>query len=49
MKQKKPKFWDYEKPNFIAYLLFPLASIIQILNYIKKFSKKINLKLKLFV
>lgn len=46
MKQKKPKFWDYEKPNFIAYLLFPLASIIQILNYIKKFSKKNKFKIK---
>ena len=31
MNLKKPKFWDYKKPNFIAYLLFPIAFLIKIL------------------
>ena len=34
MKFKKPKFWDYKKPNFIAYLLTPLNLIIGINNII---------------
>ena len=25
MNFKKPKFWDYKKPNIIAYLLFPIT------------------------
>ena len=29
---KKPKFWDYKKPNFIAYLLLPLSCIVHIYN-----------------
>ena len=30
MNLKKPKFWDYKKPNIIAYLLLPIAFLIQI-------------------
>ena len=37
MKLKKPKFWDYDKPNFISHLLSPLAKIFE---FILKFSKK---------
>ena len=29
MKFKKPKFWDYNKPNFLSYLFFPLAIILK--------------------
>ena len=25
MKLKKPRFWDYKKPNIIAFLLYPIA------------------------
>ena len=40
MNLKKPKFWDYKKPNIYAYLLFPLAILIKIFSYIKKNSRK---------
>ena len=36
MNLKKPKFWDYKKPNIYAYLLSPLAFIVKIINFIKK-------------
>ena len=39
MKLKKPKFWDYKKPNILAYLLLPLTLPIFLKNII---SKKIN-------
>ena len=29
MKLKKPKFWDYSKPNLIAYLLLPVSILLQ--------------------
>ena len=34
MKFKKPYFWDYKKPNLIAYLLTPLNFIFKINNII---------------
>ena len=37
MKFKKPKFWEYKKPNIYAYLLYPIAKLIDIL---KKFRIK---------
>ena len=44
MNLKKPKFWDYKKPNIYAYLLLPLTYLVKILNYLDlKFSKR-NLK-----
>ena len=33
MNLKKPKFWDYKKPNIYAYCLQPIAYILQILNW----------------
>ena len=30
MNFKKPKFWDYKSPNIFAYLLLPLALLIQL-------------------
>ncbi len=46
MKLKKPRFWDYKKPNILAYLLFPLAILIQLINVLikKKKFKKRNIK-----
>ena len=35
MNFKKPKFWDYRKPNIYAYLLFPIALILQLFQKIK--------------
>tara|TARA_B100000035_G_scaffold1351_1_gene1108 strand:+ start:4029 stop:4973 length:945 start_codon:yes stop_codon:yes gene_type:complete len=35
MKLKKPKFWDYKKPSFKSYLLWPITFLIKIINLIK--------------
>ena len=47
MKLVKPKFWEIK--NYISFLLYPLSSITYLINIIKKFSIKKNIKLKLFV
>ena len=39
MNLKKPKFWDYKKPNIYAYLLFPITVLIKVLNNL---SRKLN-------
>ena len=46
MNLKKPKFWDYKKPNIYAYLLFPITLLISIINAlkIKRIIQKFNLK-----
>ncbi len=36
MKLKKPQFWDYKKPNIIAYFLWPISITLQFLNSFKK-------------
>ena len=36
MKLKKPQFWDYKKPNIIAYFLWPTSITLQLLNSFKK-------------
>ena len=46
MNLKKPKFWDYKKPNIYAYLLLPIALLIKILNLFKIKSKTKKLKIK---
>jgi tetraacyldisaccharide 4'-kinase len=47
MNLKKPKFWDYKKPNLLAYCLLPIAFILQILNSIKSITKIKNQKFKI--
>ena len=34
MKLKKPKFWDFKKPNFFTYLLYPFTIFVEINNII---------------
>jgi tetraacyldisaccharide 4'-kinase len=46
MNLKKPKFWDYKKPNLYAYLLFPFAYVLKILNLFKKKTNKKQTNLK---
>ena len=46
MKLKKPKFWDYEKPNLYATILNPLALFLQLLNSFKRKTYKQDLKIK---
>ena len=45
MNIKKPKFWDFEKPNIYAYILLPIALILQSLKIFKNKSKT-KLKIK---
>ena len=46
MNLKKPKFWDYKKPNIYAYCLLPIAYLLQILNSFKFVKKQKTKKLK---
>ena len=46
MKFYKPKFWDYKKPNLLAYLLYPIVIIISLVNYFKGQSQKKKFKIK---
>ncbi|MDA9084642.1 tetraacyldisaccharide 4'-kinase [Candidatus Pelagibacter sp.] len=48
MKLKKPKFWDYEKPNFLSYLLLPFTFPVIVNNFFLNFKKKntFNSKIK---
>ena len=47
MNLKKPKFWDYKKPNIIAYILTPIALLINIFQFLNfKFKNKNKLKIK---
>ena len=42
MKFKKPKFWDYKKPNFLSYLLLPFTLPLIINNFFLNIKKKNN-------
>ncbi len=45
MNLKKPEFWNLKKPNLFAYLLLPIAFLIQLRNFFRiKFKKKIKIK-----
>ena len=35
MEFKKPKFWDYKKPNVYSYLLWPISILIKLFNFLK--------------
>ena len=38
MKIKKPKFWDYNKPNINSYLLWPISIFIKFIIFLKNIS-----------
>ena len=42
MKLKKPKFWDYKKPNILSILLLPFTIPIIINNFFNELIKKTN-------
>ena len=46
MNLKKPKFWDYKKPNIYSYLLIPIAKFLQLIIYLKKKSNPKKFKIK---
>ena len=44
MNLKKPKFWDYKKPNIYAYLLLPITILINLFNFFKIKKNKTKFK-----
>jgi tetraacyldisaccharide 4'-kinase len=46
MKLKKPKFWDYKKPNLYSYLLLPFSIILNLLSKLKLKPKTTNSNIK---
>ena len=40
MKFKKPKFWDYNKPNILSYLFLPVSLLLTILKSFKNLTTK---------
>ena len=46
MKLKKPKFWDYKKPNIYSYLLFPFSIIFNIVSKLKSKPELKNSQIK---
>ena len=40
MNFKKPKFWDYQKPNFVSFLVSPLTIPLRINNFLLNFKTK---------
>jgi len=46
MKSKKPKFWDYKKPNLYCYLLLPFSIIFNLVSKLKSKPKTKNSQIK---
>ena len=46
MNLKKPKFWDYKKPNYLAYLLYPISLLITSINNFYNKPNKNQFKIK---
>ena len=46
MNLKKPKFWDYKKPNTLAYLLLPISFLLKLIKLFKRKSKIKKSKIK---
>ena len=46
MKLKKPKFWDYQSPNFLSYILLPLTFPLIINNFLLNLKKNIKVNHK---
>ncbi|MDC3037213.1 tetraacyldisaccharide 4'-kinase [Candidatus Pelagibacter sp.] len=46
MNLKKPKFWDKKKPNLNAYLLYPVAFLIELIKTLFPKPKKKKFKIK---
>jgi len=46
MNLKKPKFWDYLRPNIFAYILLPIAILIQLKNLFRNKSRRVNSNIK---
>ena len=46
MKLKKPKFWDYKKPNLYSYILLPFTIILNLVSKIRLKPKLTNTNIK---
>ena len=46
MNLKKPKFWAYKKPNFVAYLLYPVSLLVKSVNSLRVRSDRKKFKIK---
>ena len=46
MNLKKPKFWDYKKPNILAYILLPLSFFLKLATSLKLKKKLKKNKIK---
>ena len=46
MKLKKPKFWDYKRPNLYAILIWPISFLIQLFIKINLKKNKTTFKIK---
>ena len=46
MNLKKPKFWDYNRPNSLAYILYPIAILIKLINSFNTNKDKKKFKIK---
>jgi tetraacyldisaccharide 4'-kinase len=46
MNLKKPKFWDYNKPNLFSYFLLPFSILLNFIQSIRKRSKPKNCKIQ---
>ena len=42
MKFTKPKFWDLQKSNIYAYLLFPFTLLIRLNNFLSNYTSKVK-------
>ncbi|RPG03444.1 MAG: tetraacyldisaccharide 4'-kinase [Pelagibacteraceae bacterium TMED246] len=47
MNYKKPKFWDFKKPNLLSYILYPFAIFYNLLFLLKSLSNKKNSNLNI--
>ena len=46
MKLKKPKFWDYQKPNLYSYLLLPFSIIFNLISKLRLKPRASNSQIK---
>ena len=46
MKLKKPKFWDYQKPNLYSYLLLPFSIIFNLVSKLRSKPETTNSQIK---
>ena len=46
MNLKKPKFWAYKKPNFVAYLLYPISLLVKSIDFLRIKSDRKKFKIK---